>query len=300
MKSAPADLATARAALERVLAGDADARRAQLEPLEGGTHRRSWLVTFFDGRRAVLRLPQANSNALLDVSTEARAMNEAAAAGIAPAVVAVDAEARVLLTDYRAGVRWTAADVHTPANVGRLVAVLHGLHALPTDLPVFAAERIASRYLGAVPRNVGEPRAGQWGEELATLARSYDSRYAPTAFCHNDLVAANVLDDGELALVDFEYAVRADPLLDLANVAAMNAFDGAEQRTLLTMYRRAEPTPLGSPRRGTADELAELQRLVRMVRLMAWFWALLGDATTDDSSLYAPYLTELAAQLRQE
>ena len=27
-----------------------------------------------------------------------------------------------------------------------------------------------------------------------TLARRYDERYAPTAFCHNDLVAANVLD----------------------------------------------------------------------------------------------------------
>ena len=72
-------------------------------------------------------------------------------------------------------------------------------------------------------RHSSSERAAEWGDELLTLARRYDARYAPTAFCHNDLVAANVLDDGQLALVDFEYAVRADPLLDLANAAGMAA-----------------------------------------------------------------------------
>ena len=281
----------ARASLERVLAGDPEAKRAQLQPLAGGTRRRSWLVTFAEGRQAVLRVPVPHSNALLDVATEARAMSAAADAGIAPPVVAVDAASGVLLTEFRAGARWTAADMRRATNVERLVAVLRTLHALPTELPVFAAERIATRYLAALPRDVQEPRAAEWGEELMTLARRYDARYSPTAFCHNDLVAANVLDDGELALVDFEYAVRAEPLLDLASVAAMNGFDAEAQRALLAAYRRAAPT---------ADELKELAQLVRTMRLMAWFWALLGDANTDDSSLYASYLTELAAHLRQE
>jgi thiamine kinase-like enzyme len=232
-----------------------------------------------------------HSNALLDVVTEARAMDAAAAAGIAPAVLAADADSGVLLTEFHAGARWTSADMHRAANVERLSAVLRKLHALPTELPPFAAERIASRYLAGLPRGVREPRAAHWGEELMTLARRYDERYAPTALCHNDLVAANVLDDGTLALVDFEYAVRADPLLDLANVVAMNGFDGEEQRSLLEQYRRAAPSDA---------ELADLAWLVRMVRLMSWFWALLGHASANDSSLYAPYLTELAAHLRQE
>jgi hypothetical protein len=37
-----------------------------------------------------------------------------------------------------------------------------------------------------------------------------------------------------------------------------------------------------------------------MVRLMAWFWAVLGEASADDASSYAPYLAELGARLRQE
>jgi Ser/Thr protein kinase RdoA (MazF antagonist) len=91
-------------------------------------------------------------------------------------------------------------------------------------------------------------------------------------------------------LVDFEYAVRADALLDLANVAAMNDFDRGQRRALLAAYRQAEPA---------GEVLAELDALIRMVRLMAWFWAVLGDAA-GGSPVYASYVTELGARLRQE
>jgi thiamine kinase-like enzyme len=284
MTRAAAEVAAARDALARVGGGDAEARRARLEPLAGGTHRRSWLVTFDDGRRAVLRTPVERSNALLDLATEARAMDAAAGVGVAPLVIAADSESGVLLTDYRPGTPWTSADLRLPSNLERLAALLRTLHALPTDLPTFAAERIAGRYLAALPREMSKPRAAAWGDELLELARRYDRRYAPTAFCHNDLVAANVLDDGELVLVDFEYAVRGEPLLDLANAAGMNGFDADERRALLAAYRRAVPTQA---------ELEDLAWLVRMVRLMAWFWAVLGEASADDPSLYASYLAEL-------
>ena len=291
MSREAADVAAARAALEEALAGDVDVQRAKLERLAGGTHRRSWLVAFTDGRRAVLRMPVARSHALLDLATEARAMDAAALAGIAPRVLAAHAATGVLLTEHHGGTPWTSADTREHGNIVRLAALLRTLHALPVELPVFAAERIASRYLAALPREIGEPRAAEWAEELVRLARRYDSRYAPTAFCHNDLVAVNVLDDGELVLVDFEYAVRADPLLDLANAAAMSGFDAGQRRALLAAYRGVAPA---------RSELAEITWLIRMVRLMAWFWALLGATSADDASSYAPYLAKHGDWLRQE
>jgi thiamine kinase-like enzyme len=235
-------------------------------------------------------MPVARSNALLDLPTESRAMAAAARAGIAPAVIAADPETGVLLTHFRGGSPWTPVEARAPENIVRLAGVLRTLHALPVDLPVFAAERIASRYVSELPQSSSE-RAAEWGDELLTLARRYDARYAPTAFCHNDLVAANVLDDGQLVLVDFEYAVRADPLLDLAYAAGMNGFDGEQRRALLAAYRQEEPAN---------EELADLTWLIRMVRLMAWFWALLGNVSTDDSLLYALHIAELGARLRQE
>ena len=249
-------------------------------------------MTLADGRKAALRLPMAHSNALLDVVTEARAMDAAAAAGLAPAVIAADAESGTLLTEYGSGVPWSAVDVRAASNLERLTAALRTLHALPTELPPFAAERIASRYLAALPPDVRASRtAARWANELLLFAQRYDARLAPTAFCHNDLAAANILADGRLAFVDFEDAARAAPLLDLANFVVMNSLGTEEQKTLLALYRQAVPTE---------DELAELAWVARMVRLMAWFWAVLGEANSDDPALYAAYVASLAADLKAQ
>lgn len=291
--SARADERAARLALERLEGMSAETQRAQLKPMVGGTHERSWLVTYDDGRRHVLRTATPGSAALLDIVTEARAMTAAGNAGLAPAVVAIDAERGTLLTEYRAGKPWRSTDARKPRNLERLAAALRVLHAVPVELPAFAAERVASGYLARLGASAVQydGRAARWGEELVALAHRYDARYAPTAFCHHDLVAANIVDDGELALVDFEYAVRGTPLLDLASFAAMNGLAGDERHALLAAYVARAPD---------VAELEDLATLMRLVRLMAWFWALLGATQTEAPSAYAPYLAVLAADLERE
>jgi thiamine kinase-like enzyme len=294
-----------RSALERVLGADV-ARRATLYGLEGGVNRRSYLVSAGD-RQWVLRLPAPGAHALLDLDTEARVMRAAAAAGLAPDVVAVDAQAGILLTDYRkAGRAWTAGDARRPRNIERAAALLRALHALRVDAPAFAAERIARGYVAALAHAIDAggnarsasglgvawptlaPRDRRWADELIELARHCDAAHPPTALCHNDLVAANVLDDGRLVLVDFEYAVRAAPILDLAGLAAMNDYGARERRDLLAAYRCED-------RVGVAE--TELDKIVRLVRLMAFFWARLGELRTVDATAYRELGAELAKRL---
>jgi len=293
-----------RAALERVLGPDV-ARRATLWALEGGVKRRSHLVSA-DGRQWVLRLPAPGADALLDLDTEARVMRAAAAAGLAPQVVAVDAPAGILLTDYRRAARaWIAADAREPRNIERAAALLRALHAVRVDAPAFAAENIARGYVAALerasdragnargaggpgPRPMLEPRDRRWADELLTLARRFDAAHPPAALCHNDLVAANVLDDGRLVLVDFEYAVRAAPILDLAGLAGMNDYGARERRELLAAYG-------GEDRVSVAE--TELDKTVRLVRLMAFFWARLGERRAGESTAYRDLAADLVARL---
>ncbi len=294
-----------RAALGRVLSPDV-VRRATLWALEGGVKRRSFLVSS-GADQWVLRLPAPGADALLDLDTEARVMRAAAAAGLAPDVVAVDAPAGILLTDYRKAARaWTAGDARQPRNVERAAALLRALHAVRVAVPAFAAERIARGYVAALaqaadatgnargsinraaPRPTLVPRDRRWADELLELARRYDAAYPATALCHNDLVAANVLDDGSLVLVDFEYAVRAAPILDLAGLAGMNDYGARERRELLAAYR-------GDDRAGVLE--TELDKIVRLVRLMAYFWARLGELRAAESAAYRDLASELAGKL---
>ncbi|HET8697309.1 MAG TPA: phosphotransferase [Gammaproteobacteria bacterium] len=273
---------------------------ARYSALAGGVNRRTFLVEV-GADRWVLQLPMPGAPALLDVATEAEAMRAASAAGLAPAVVAVDAASATLLTEYRAGAAaWTPADAREPANIARAARLLRALHAVQVPIPPYGAERITRGYLAALAAAARAPspapevgdcfgaRGAAWADELVELARNFDACHPPTALCHNDLAAANFLDGGgELLLVDFEYAARASPLLDLAGLAAMNGFTAPERRRLLEVYGDAANAP-ATP--------AELDRVVRMVRLMSYFWAALGAQRAPDPG---PYL-RLAAELRAE
>lgn len=252
------DESQVRKALVRVWPDVVAAGEAQVRPLGGGLNPRSFLIGARE-RRFVLRLPALGASGLLDLATEARAMRAAATAGIAPPVIAIDCEAELLLTEY------FAAEPGRVPSVRRAATLLRELHGLDVDVPAYVASTIATRYVAALPSHVLTAAERRWSTELLALARDYDAQYTPTAFCHNDLFAANLLDDGvTLRLVDFEYAVRAAPVLDLAGLAGMNDFDVAARRALLAAY-------YGEAR--GAVSLEALDAVVRMVRLQSYFWA---------------------------
>jgi thiamine kinase-like enzyme len=243
-------------------------------------------------QRYVLRLPTASSMALLDLATEARAMSAAAAADLAPAVVAVDIEAGLLLTEYQV-MPWTNEMVRAPIAISLIVRALRALHALPIELPVIAIESIAARYLAGLDEDSSSPMTEddrQWGAELLRLARHHEGIHLPTAFCHNDLVASNILTDGAAArLIDFEYAGRGTPLLDLANLAGMNDFTEAQRGLLLAEY-------YGAP--AAAPLVRELDNAIRMVRLLGYFWARLAARRVDGATAYLRLAAEIGATLK--
>src|SRR5690606_24790388 len=115
---------------------------------------------------------------------------------------------------------------------------------------------------------------------------------APEVLCHNDLAAANILDDGHrLELVDFEYAVLSAPILDLAGLVAMNDYSAAESRALTTAYY--------GDTAARCDE-RDLASVVRMIRLMSFFWARIGENVAHDPEPYVDLAAAVAETLRAD
>ena len=279
--------ADVREALVRVLPGFAPGSdEFSCNPLDGGINRRSFLLTVRD-RQYVLRRPVVGAAGLLTLAAEAQVMQAAADAGLAPRVVGVDPASGLLLTEYLAStVRWTTADIREPGNIDRIASLLRVLHQVPSRAPKFGAAQITARYLAAP--GTQDSALVSWRDELVALAHDYDANYPATALCHNDLVAANVLDDGGLKLIDFEYAVRAAPVLDLANLTGMNDFTPAQCRHLLDAYYR----------RSVPFTAAQFDDVVRMVRLMAFFWALVAERQVVDAAAYSQVAERMAYALK--
>ncbi|MDX1402560.1 MAG: choline kinase family protein, partial [Kiloniellales bacterium] len=176
---------------------------------------------------------------------ELAASKAAAAAGISPEVV--HHEPGVLVIRFVEGKVYEEADVRSPENLARTLQLVKKVHEKVTQelrgpslvFWVFHVLRDYghslvdgnSTHLDKLPR-------------LMDIAQKLEQAVGPVelCYCHNDLLPANFIDDGErLWLIDWDYGGFNSPLFDLANLASNNQLSNEQERWLLAEYDGAPP-----------------------------------------------------------
>ena len=127
------------------------------------------------------------------------------------------------------------------ADPGTVGTILGRLHEAPAIAGRFDSFRVVEAYAAAATgRGRSLPEAFGRAHELAQQIETRRAA-APTVTCHNDLLAANFIDDGERVwVVDWEYAGMGDPFFDLANFAVNNGLDEEGEAELLEAYGSAD------------------------------------------------------------
>jgi thiamine kinase-like enzyme len=253
-----------------------------IEPLPGGITNYNYRVCGEAGK-FVARLCVERMLLGIDRRNEVVCQRAAHSSGVAPEVV--HHEDGILISRHLTGRTMTPAEVRDPAFVCKLAALLRRLHEswdrLTGEILYFSVFQTIRTYaktareLGArLPRDIDDLL-----EDSARLSRMI-APFQPV-LCHNDLLAANMIDDGrEIWLVDWEYAGMGHPLFDLAGASANNAFSESLEAAFLAEY-------LGSmdPR-----SLRELRILKTMSSLREALWAMIQTVASDisfDSHRYA-------------
>jgi len=212
--------------VERVWPG----RAARIEPLGGGITNHNFRVEV-GHETFVLRIGGEDTQLLgIDRESEHAAARVAAGLGLAPEVVAFLEPEGYLVTRFvpgevgRAGIR----------EVGAALRRLHDGPAIPSRFDSF---RVVEAYRAiADERGVAIPQPFGWASEIARRIEER-RRAAPILPCHNDLLNANFIADGNrLWIVDWEYAGMGDPFFDLGNFAVNHELDTDGERTLLESY----------------------------------------------------------------
>ncbi len=251
----------------------------EVEDMPGGLTNRILAVTTADGGRYVARLSGPDAS-LLAVDRDAEHHDSAAAAraGVAPRVLdrVVDGPvgSGVLVVDRVPGRTWGAGDLRDEHNLARLAQTCRQLHAGPRFARDFDMFELQRRYL-AIVRERGfrlPPRYEEFVPVVERIRAALAARPAPTVPCHNDLLPANVLDDGErLWIVDYEYAGNGDPCFELGNAWSEAALPPELLEPLVTSY-------LGRPSR--AHEARA--RLLGLMSKYGWtLWASISAAIND-------------------
>ena len=182
------------------------------------------------------------SSALLGINRENEKINNEKAyqAGIAPAVKGFLPSENVLVIDWIEGRTLKVADFHAePDLLPRIAETIKKLHQSAPFQGDFNFPDIRKQYLKIISENgyfmpegvlEVEPLISELENKLAAEPENWVS-------CHNDLVAANFIDDGEkIWLIDFEYASLHEPSFDIGNFAAEFGLNDAQLTKFCAIY----------------------------------------------------------------
>ena len=237
------------------------------EQLSGGLSNEIWKVTDAAGAH-VVRLGTDYPVHHVDRAREAMSARAAHEAGFGPEVEY--AAPGVMVTRFVEARTWTEADLRAdPARVARLLAEFHTRMPGRVSGPAFLfwPFHVIRDYARTLTGTVHEGTL----PAFRALAEAMEAAQVPLplVFGHNDLLAANFLDDGtRLWLIDYEYAGFGTALFDLAGVATNSGMEAAAADDLLGRYFGATPAP----------ELARAYDAMQVASLLReTMWALVSD-----------------------
>ena len=219
--------------VERIWPG----REARVEVLGGGITNHNFKVEL--GRDTyVLRIGGRDTELLgIDRRAEHEASLAAAAVGVGPEVVAFVEPEGYLVTRFVEGEIVPVETIRTPSCIARVATSLRAVHAGPPIQSRFDSFRVVEAYCAtATTHGVAVPAEYTTAKGVADRIEQARGVQPPVA-CHNDLLNANFITDGErIWIVDWEYAGMGDRFFDLANFSVNHELSPDENEELLRLY----------------------------------------------------------------
>ncbi len=281
------DTALARIKALPLWAGDITAT-----PLGGGITNVNFVVE--DGaKKYVVRLGEDIPQHHVMRFNELAASRAAHAAGLSPAVVY--AETGVTVLEYIECQTFTPEDVRKPENLANILSLIKKCH---TEVPKHLRGPALIFWVFHVVRDyaAGLQEAGSSHEkllpELVEIGNGLEADAGPfdMVYGHNDLLAANFLDDGNrLWLIDWDYAGFNSPLFDLGGLASNNELAPDQEIWLLEIYFEA-PVSADLSRRYSAMKCASLLRET--------MWSMVSEVSSDIDFDFAAYTADNLARFR--
>lgn len=209
-----------------------------LEELPGGLTNRNIKVTTDRGVFVARCSDPAN---LLGIDRENEYYNSRAAeqAGVGAPVIDYRPDLGVLLFGFLNGKTLHNDDFARPGVIAKVAAGCRALHRGPrfqTDFDMFTLQ---PRYLAVTRANGFRIPAGYLDltDRFQQVRRALASTGSQTVPCHNDLLAANFLEDGDKVwLIDYEYSGNNDPCFELGNVWRECRLTVEQLEELVTCY----------------------------------------------------------------
>ncbi len=263
------------------------------EPLTGGLTNHNFLVKDQTGQY-VVRLGDDIIEHHVMRFNELAASKAANLAGISPNIV--HSEPGIMVMDFVPSHTLSPEDTRSQNYLDRIVPLIKTCHL---EIPKYLRGPSLLFWVFQIIRDYawtlrdGKSTHSPILPELEEKSGKLEIASGPHEFVfgHNDLIAANILDDGKkLWLIDWDYAGFNSPLFDLGGLASNNEFNPAQEKYLLEAYFEK---PLNDQlwRRYQAMKCASLLREA--------MWSMVSEIHSKIDYDFAPYTQENLARFER-
>ena len=255
-----------------------------IEPLEGGITNLNFLVSD-SGSKSVVRLGSDIPEHLVYRSNEIIVSEAAYQIGVSPKLIYN--EPGVLVLEFIESKTLEPKTVRE--NLNKIVPIIRKIHdEIPNKLSgqpqifwVFYVIKYYSNYL--LNNNSSHisliPSLLNKAEKLEKLSSPRE-----IVFGHNDLLAANFLDDGsKIWVVDWEYGGFNDPLFDIGGLSSNNDLDENLENEVLEMYFKEKPSK---------DLIIKYNAMKTASLLRETMWSMVSEITSKIEFNYAEYTSD--------
>ncbi len=255
-----------------------------IEPLEGGITNLNFLVSD-SGSKSVVRLGSDIPEHLVYRSNEIIVSEAAYQIGVSPKLIYN--EPGVLVLEFIESKTLEPKTVRE--NLNKIVPIIRKIHdEIPNKLSgqpqIFWVFYVIKYYSNYLSNNNSShisliPSLLKKAEKLEKLSSPRE-----IVFGHNDLLAANFLDDGsKIWVVDWEYGGFNDPLFDIGGLSSNNDLDENLENDVLEMYFKEKPSK---------DLIIKYNAMKTASLLRETMWSMVSEITSKIEFNYAEYTSD--------
>lgn len=234
----------------------------EVVPIEAGLTNHSILITA-KGEKYIYRDPGKGTEDIVNRKAEAFALQVASELGLDDTYIYEDPDAGWKISRFIEGC--SELDYSNREQVRQALQMARALHTSgktsPWDFDFFDE----SVSIAGMLRNMGYPLPDGFGElekRVSQIAGKMRLEAGEPVLCHNDFYGPNFLvKDGEMRLIDWEYAAMGDPTCDIGNFVSQGSGYSVEETIEILPYYYG---------RAATDE--EKRHCIAAVGVVGWYW----------------------------
>jgi len=262
----------------------------EISPLEGGITNFNYLVKD-SGKDSVVRMGSDIPEHLVYRSNEILVSKAAFEIGVSPELIYN--EPGILVLDYIKST--TLEPITIRKNLERIIPIVKKIHhSIPNKLSgqpsIFWVFYVIKYYSNFLLKN--KSTHSSLISDLLSKSNKLQELSSPReiVFGHNDLLAANFLDDGsKIWVIDWEYGGFNDPLFDIGGLASNNDFDFDMENLALEMYFDKKPSK---------ELIIKYNAMKTASLLRETMWSMVSEITSKLDFSYADYTSENLSKFR--